>query len=183
MWRYPFGSGGKRVTTSETLPSRTSAATISRMKSLRSGVAGLWALTPLRLIDSKRLASASPSLGAISARVAPNVGPGLCHSCPTFKEAPTSLAADANGVEHSFERSEHAVQPRVAFVTGAETKSGDEDSCAVGLAQRRNAVKLDPDDRLIVGGQDSAQGRKVDVVHPAGRQIGQAKLAAHTIAL
>src|SRR5215218_268949 len=55
MWRYPFGSGGKRVTTSETLPSRTSAATISRMKSLRSGVAGLWALTPLLLIVSKTL--------------------------------------------------------------------------------------------------------------------------------
>jgi hypothetical protein len=47
MWRYPFGSGGKRVTTSETLPSRTSAATISRMKSLFSGVAGLSALTAL----------------------------------------------------------------------------------------------------------------------------------------
>src|SRR5215471_2791584 len=30
-WRYPFGSGGKRVTTFETLPSRTSAATISPM--------------------------------------------------------------------------------------------------------------------------------------------------------
>src|ERR1700693_2174700 len=56
MWRYPFGSGGKRVTTSETLPSRTSAATISRMKSLRLGVAGLWALTPLLVINSKRLA-------------------------------------------------------------------------------------------------------------------------------
>src|SRR5947208_783428 len=55
MWRYPFGSGGKRVTTSETLPSRTSAATISRMKSLRSGVAGLWPVTPLLLIVSKRL--------------------------------------------------------------------------------------------------------------------------------
>jgi hypothetical protein len=53
MWRYPFGSGGKRVTTSETLPSRTSAATISRMKSLRPGVAGLWPLTPLLLIASK----------------------------------------------------------------------------------------------------------------------------------
>src|SRR5712691_10124382 len=55
MWRYPFGSGGKRVTTSETLPSRTSAATISRMKSLRSGVARLSALSALLLIVSKRL--------------------------------------------------------------------------------------------------------------------------------
>jgi hypothetical protein len=44
-WRYPFGSGGKRVTTSETLPSRTSAATISPMKSRRSGEAGAPALT------------------------------------------------------------------------------------------------------------------------------------------
>src|SRR5262249_53239437 len=50
MWRYPFGSGGKRVTTSDTLPSRTSPATMSRMKSLRSGAAGLSALTPLPLI-------------------------------------------------------------------------------------------------------------------------------------
>src|SRR5215213_2230992 len=55
MWRYPFGSGGKRVTTAETRPSRTSAATISRMKSLRSGGAGLCALGPLLLINSKRL--------------------------------------------------------------------------------------------------------------------------------
>src|SRR5215213_294796 len=51
MWRYPFGSGGKRVTTCETLPLRTSAATISRIKSLRSEVAGLWALAPLLLIS------------------------------------------------------------------------------------------------------------------------------------
>ena len=51
-WRYPFGSGGKRVTTSETLPSRTSAATISRMKSRRSGEAGVPALTPLLLVIS-----------------------------------------------------------------------------------------------------------------------------------
>ena len=41
------------MTTSETLPSRTSAATISRMKSLRSGVAGLSALTLLLVIVSK----------------------------------------------------------------------------------------------------------------------------------
>src|SRR5215211_2063586 len=55
MWRYPFGSGGKRVTTSETLPARTSPATISRMKSLRSGVAGSSALTRLLLIISKTM--------------------------------------------------------------------------------------------------------------------------------
>jgi hypothetical protein len=55
MWRYPLGSGGKRVTTSETLPSRTSAATISRMKSLRPGVVGLCAPAPPLLIASKRL--------------------------------------------------------------------------------------------------------------------------------
>src|SRR5262245_37416860 len=55
MWRYPFGSGGNRVTTSETLASRTSAATISRMKSLRSGMAGLSALRPLLLIVSQRV--------------------------------------------------------------------------------------------------------------------------------
>src|ERR1700749_289594 len=49
-WRYPFGSGGKRVTTAETLPSRTSAATVSWMKSRRSGEAGLRALTSLLLV-------------------------------------------------------------------------------------------------------------------------------------
>src|ERR1700759_3057141 len=54
-WRYPFGSGGKRVTTSETLPSRTSAATISRMKSRRSGEAGVPALTRLLLVISIRV--------------------------------------------------------------------------------------------------------------------------------
>src|SRR5919197_1017330 len=59
MWRYPFGSGGKRVTTVETLPSRRSAATISRMKSLRSGVAGSWALTRLLLVIAKRVVTAS----------------------------------------------------------------------------------------------------------------------------
>jgi hypothetical protein len=96
-------------------------------------------------------------------------GPQLFHSCATFEKVPASLAADANGVEHAFEHAEHGVQPRVALVAGAKTKSGDEDSCAVGFAQRRNAVKLDPDDRLIVGGQDSAQARKVDVVCPTRR--------------
>src|SRR5262249_60936003 len=55
IWRYPFGSGGKRVTTSETLPSRTSAATISRMKSRRSGEAGVLALTRLSLVISIRV--------------------------------------------------------------------------------------------------------------------------------
>src|SRR4051794_19506691 len=59
MWRYPFGSGGKRVTTSETLPSRTSAATISRMKSLRTGVAGPSALTRLLSVTSKRVVVAA----------------------------------------------------------------------------------------------------------------------------
>src|SRR5262245_38091668 len=53
MCRYPLGSGGKRVTASVTRPSRTSAATMSRMKSLRSGVAGLSALTLLVRIDSR----------------------------------------------------------------------------------------------------------------------------------
>src|SRR5204863_2527600 len=124
-----------------------------------------------------------PIPAVASAAGAISGGPQLCHGCAAFKELPAGLAADANGVEHSFERSEHGVQPRVAFVAGAETEGGDEDSCVVGLAQRRNAVKLDPDDRLIVGGQDSAQGRKVDVVCPARREVGQAELAAHTIAL
>src|SRR5438034_2136047 len=64
MWRYPFGSGGKRVTTSETLPSRTSAATISRMKSLRSGVAGMSALTRLLLMISKRVMQYAAGPGA-----------------------------------------------------------------------------------------------------------------------
>src|SRR5215813_5185703 len=54
-WRYPFGSGGKRVTTSETLPSRTSAATISRMRSRRSGEAGVLALTLLLVISMSSL--------------------------------------------------------------------------------------------------------------------------------
>jgi hypothetical protein len=67
-------------------------------------------------------------------------GRQLRHSRLTFKEARTSLGAQANGVEHSFERPEHAVQPRVAFVAGAETKSGAENSCAVGLAQRGDSV-------------------------------------------
>src|SRR5438270_13852672 len=34
MCRYPFGSGGKRVTTVDCLPVRKSSATISRMKSV-----------------------------------------------------------------------------------------------------------------------------------------------------
>src|SRR5215204_1373107 len=73
MWRYPFGSGGKRVTTSETLPSRTSAATISRMKSLRPGVAGPWPLASLLLI----VAQSSPggSAGVLASR--------RCSGCPT----------------------------------------------------------------------------------------------------
>ena len=41
MCRYPLGSGGKRVTMCECLPSRRSAATISRMKSNRSGWLGV----------------------------------------------------------------------------------------------------------------------------------------------
>src|SRR5215470_11915941 len=54
-WRYPFGSGGKRVTTSEALPSRTSAATISRMKSRRSVEVGVRELTRLSLVISIRV--------------------------------------------------------------------------------------------------------------------------------
>src|SRR5581483_569720 len=75
MWRYPFGSGGKRVTTSETRPSRTSAATISRMKSLRSGVARLSGLTPLLLITSKRLVLPALTLDRVLV-VADVVAPG-----------------------------------------------------------------------------------------------------------
>ena len=67
MWRYPFGSGGKRVTTSETLPSRTSAATISRMKSLRSGEAGAPALTRLLLVISIRVVQYIAMSGAVGA--------------------------------------------------------------------------------------------------------------------
>src|SRR3954447_24038722 len=56
MWRYPFGSGGKRVTTSFTRPARTSAATISRMKSLRSvAVASV-----LTVVDRSRSGGAPP---------------------------------------------------------------------------------------------------------------------------
>src|SRR3954467_15156290 len=68
MWRYPFGSGGKRVTTSETLPSRTSAAPISRMKSVRSGAAGLWALAPLLLIPSESSPVQEPVRSGLRAR-------------------------------------------------------------------------------------------------------------------
>src|SRR6516164_2910902 len=63
-WRYPFGSGGKRVTTSETLPSRTSAATISRMKSRRSGEAGVRALARLSLVISIRVVQYVPARDA-----------------------------------------------------------------------------------------------------------------------
>src|SRR3954451_11620343 len=63
MWRYPFGSGGNRVTTSETRPSRTSAATISRMKSLRSGVVGLSSLTRLELVIPKRVVRRGEPIG------------------------------------------------------------------------------------------------------------------------
>src|SRR4029077_8614849 len=66
-WRYPFGSGGKRVTTSETLPSRTSAATISRMKSRRSGEAGSRALTRLLLVISIRVMQYVPRPRAVQA--------------------------------------------------------------------------------------------------------------------
>src|SRR5436189_3989102 len=83
MWRYPFGSGGKRVTTSATLPSRTSAATISRMKSLRSGAAGPSALTGPLLIP-KRL-----------------VQP------PAFPGQPAGLAIVGQLVEHGLHPLEH----------------------------------------------------------------------------
>src|SRR3954451_15626409 len=46
MWRYPFGSGGKRVPTVSTRPAWTSAATMSRMKSPRSGAVTVGVLTP-----------------------------------------------------------------------------------------------------------------------------------------
>ncbi len=80
MCRYPFGSGGKRVTTSETLPSRTSAATISRMKSLRSGVVGLWSVVPVLLVISKRVvgrarADAAPGYAWPSAAFRPARSP------------------------------------------------------------------------------------------------------------
>src|SRR4029077_11495587 len=39
-WRYPFGSGGKRVTTYETLPSRKSGATVRPRDSALARVAG-----------------------------------------------------------------------------------------------------------------------------------------------
>src|SRR3954447_15519829 len=43
MWRYPFGSGGKRVTTPSWRPVARSPRTMSRMKSLRSGVVSVMA--------------------------------------------------------------------------------------------------------------------------------------------
>src|ERR1051325_784184 len=49
MCRYPLGSGGKRVTMCECLPSRKSAATISRMKSNRSGWLGVTMLNKTRV--------------------------------------------------------------------------------------------------------------------------------------
>src|SRR5690349_17316234 len=49
MCRYPLGSGGKRVTMCECLPSRRSVATISRMKSNRSGWLGVTMFTMTQL--------------------------------------------------------------------------------------------------------------------------------------
>src|SRR5881398_1445639 len=49
MCRYPLGSGGKRVTMCECLPSRRSAATISRMKSNRSGWLGVTMFNKTRI--------------------------------------------------------------------------------------------------------------------------------------
>src|SRR5450756_85072 len=60
MWRYPFGSGGKRVTTVWCRPSRRSAATISRMKSPRSGEDGVWLLTGATIAQGSAAASAIP---------------------------------------------------------------------------------------------------------------------------
>src|SRR5665647_2026289 len=68
MWRYPFGSGGKRVTTVWRRPSRRSAATISRMKSPRSGEDGVWMLTRPRIAQGSAGAPAQPCaiLGRVS---------------------------------------------------------------------------------------------------------------------
>src|SRR5665647_366930 len=68
MWRYPFGSGGKRVTTVWRRPSRRSAATISRMKSPRSGEDGVWMLTRPRIAQGSAGAPALPCaiLGRVS---------------------------------------------------------------------------------------------------------------------
>src|SRR5665647_2349620 len=68
MWRYPFGSGGKRVTTVWRRPSRRSAATISRMKSPRSGEDGVWMLTRPKIAQGSAGAPALPCaiLGRVS---------------------------------------------------------------------------------------------------------------------
>src|ERR1051326_1646702 len=79
MWRYPFGSGGKRVTTSETLPSRTSAATTSRMKSL---------FAALVLITSKRVVQ--------DVALSCGVGDGLAHPAA---ERSRSLQLHGSGAE------------------------------------------------------------------------------------
>ena len=61
MWRYPFGSGGKRVTTELMRPALRSSATISRTKSPGSGAMGVCMVTVratpvwLRCWDGHRL--------------------------------------------------------------------------------------------------------------------------------
>ena len=62
-----MGSGGKRVTISVARPSRRSAATISRMKSDRSGVEGVSLVTVAALLtvawQERRLAAAHHTPG------------------------------------------------------------------------------------------------------------------------
>src|SRR5438128_6545307 len=77
MWRYPFGSGGKRVTTSECLPAARSASMIWRMKLVGRVSSIAWRL-PLSLLEtggqpsrSMRLAGAvgiEPTNGGVRAR-------------------------------------------------------------------------------------------------------------------
>src|SRR5438132_4240520 len=77
MWRYPFGSGGKRVTTSECFPAARSASMIWRMKLVGRVSSIAWRL-PLSLLEtggqpsrSVRLAGAvgiEPTNGGVRAR-------------------------------------------------------------------------------------------------------------------
>jgi hypothetical protein len=83
--------GGKRVTTFETLPSRTSAATISRMKSLRSGVAGLSPLAPLLLISKRVVQSVAMSRRWSARRVAVVETPGRDVAEDGYGDAPDSM--------------------------------------------------------------------------------------------
>jgi hypothetical protein len=106
----------------------------------------------------------------------------LCQRRATLEQAPPRLSADPDGVEHTFERAEQTVQPRVPVIAGTKAKRRDKDPRIVRGPQCRHAVELDPDDRPVIGCQRAAQGRKVHVVGPPRSEVGQPQLAAYSFA-